>query len=170
VNFLDVFYTNSVVVITGQSKMHAINSCIEMDLTGQAASGDIGKKVFSGFGGQVDFLRGAQLCPDGKAFLAFSSRTPKGVSKIVPQLKDAAGVVTTRAVVNYVVTEYGVVNLWGLTLPQRARELITLAHPDDREGLDKAAFERFGSAFTAMSSKNCFRFRKDKILTSGYTN
>mmetsp|Transcript_163303 Transcript_163303/g.313665 ORF Transcript_163303/g.313665 Transcript_163303/m.313665 type:complete len:493 (-) Transcript_163303:74-1552(-) len=170
VNFLDVFYTNSVVVITGQSKMHAINSCIEMDLTGQAASGDIGKKVFSGFGGQVDFLRGAQLCPDGKAFLAFSSRTPKGVSKIVPQLKEAAGVVTTRAVVNYVVTEYGVVNLWGLTLPQRARELISLAHPDDREWLDKAAFERFGSAFTTMSSKNCFRFRKDKILTSGYSN
>merc|ERR1712061_601021 len=147
VNFLDVFYTNSVVVITGQSKMHAINSCIEMDLTGQAASSDIGKRTFSGFGGQVDFLRGAQLCPDGKAFLAFSSRTPKGYSKIV---------------VNFVVTEYGVTNLWGLTMPQRARELIRIAHPDDRESLDKAAFERFGSAFTTMSSQNCIRFRMDK--------
>jgi acyl-CoA hydrolase len=167
VNFLDVFYTNSVVVITGQSKMHAINSCIEMDLTGQAASSDIGKRTFSGFGGQVDFLRGAQLCPDGKAFLAFSSRTPKGYSKIVPQLKEAAGVVTTRAVVNYVVTEYGVTNLWGLTMPQRARELIRLAHPDDREMLDKAAFERFGSSFKAMSSKNCLRYRMGEEMTAG---
>jgi len=159
VNFLDVFYTNSVGVIKNQSKMHAINSCIEMDLTGQAASSDIGKKTFSGFGGQVDFLRGAQLCSDGKAFLAFSSRTPKGYSKIVPQLKEGAGVVTTRAVVNYVVTEYGVCNLWGLTMPQRARELIRLAHPDDREALDKAAFERFGSSFTTMSAQTCLRFR-----------
>jgi len=159
VNFLDVYYTNSVSVIRQQSQMHAINSCIEMDLTGQAASSDIGKKTFSGFGGQVDFLRGAQLCPDGKAFLAFSSRTPKGYSKIVPQLKEAAGVVTTRAVVNFVVTEYGVTNLWGLTMPQRARELIRIAHPDDRESLDKAAFERWGSSYTHMSNLNCFRFR-----------
>jgi len=160
VNFLDVYYTNSVAVIRNQSQMHAINSCIEMDLTGQAASSDIGKRTFSGFGGQVDFLRGAQLCPDGKAFLAFSSRTPKGYSKIVPQLQEAAGVVTTRAVVNYVVTEYGVTNLWGLTMPQRARELIRIAHPDDRETLDKAAFERWGSSFTTMSNRNCFRFRQ----------
>jgi acyl-CoA hydrolase len=170
VSFLDVYYTNSVAVIREQNAMHAINSCIEMDLTGQAASSDIGKRTFSGFGGQVDFLRGAQLCPDGKAFLAFSSRTPKGYSKIVPQLKDAAGVVTTRAVVNYVVTEYGVVNLWGLTLPQRARELIKIAHPDERESLDKAAFERWGSSFTSVSSKNCLRFRQEKgEMASGFT-
>jgi len=168
VNFLDVYYTNSVAVIREQSAMHAINSCIEMDLTGQAASSDIGKRTFSGFGGQVDFLRGAQLCPDGKAFLAFSSRTPKGYSKIVPQLKDAAGVVTTRAVVNYVVTEYGVVNLWGLTLPQRARELIKIAHPDDRESLDKAAFERWGSSFTTVTSRNCLKFRQAKETAGGF--
>jgi acyl-CoA hydrolase len=170
VNFLDVYYTNSVAVIRQQNQMHAINSCIEMDLTGQAASSDIGKRTFSGFGGQVDFLRGAQLCPDGKAFLAFSSRTPKGYSKIVPQLKDAAGVVTTRAVVNYVVTEYGVTNLWGLTMPQRARELIRIAHPDDRESLDKDSFERFGSSFKSMTSQNCLRYRAEKELTGGYTN
>merc|ERR1712039_492228 len=95
-----------------------------------------------------------------------------GYSKIVPTLKDAAGVVTTRAVVNYVVTEYGVTNLWGLTMPQRARELIRLAHPDDREALDKAAFERFGSAFKTMSSRNCLRFRteKEKAMGTGYEN
>jgi acyl-CoA hydrolase len=164
VNFLDVDYTNSVAVIREQSQMHAINSCFEMDLTGQAASSDIGKMTFSGFGGQVEFLRGAQCCPDGKAFLAFPSRTPKGHSKIVPQLKDAAGVVATRAVVNYVVTEYGAVNLMGLTMPQRARELISIAHPLDRVALDRAAFERWGSSFTTMSSKNCLRFRQAKEM------
>lgn len=150
IRLLDVAYTNSVNVISQQHKMVGINSCIEMDITGQAASGSIGTRIYSGFGGQVDFLRGASLCPDGKAILAFTSRTTKGVSRIVPELKSAAGVVTTRATVQYVVTENGSACLFGLTLPERARELIRLAHPDDREDLEKRAFERYGRAFKRL--------------------
>jgi len=150
VRLLDVSYTNDVNVIQQQHQMIGINSCIEMDLTGQAASGSIGTRIYSGFGGQVDFLRGAAMCPDGKAILAFTSRTTKGVPRIVPELHAAAGVVTTRAVVQYVVTEYGVTNLFGLTLPQRARELIKLAHPDDRESLQEKAFARYHSALQRL--------------------
>lgn len=150
VRLLDVSYTNDVNVIQQQHQMVGINSCIEMDLTGQAASGSIGTRIYSGFGGQVDFLRGAAMCPDGKAILAFTSRTTKGKNRIVPELQAAAGVVTTRAVVQYVVTEYGSTNLFGLTLPERARELIKLAHPEDREALEAKAFERFGKAFRRL--------------------
>eukprot|EP00403_Amphidinium_massartii_P008333 CAMPEP_0178425110 /NCGR_PEP_ID=MMETSP0689_2-20121128/28554_1 /TAXON_ID=160604 /ORGANISM="Amphidinium massartii, Strain CS-259" /LENGTH=456 /DNA_ID=CAMNT_0020046763 /DNA_START=1 /DNA_END=1371 /DNA_ORIENTATION=+ len=147
VNLKDVAYTNNVEVIASQNTMIGINSCIEMDITGQAASGSIGKKIYSGFGGQVDFLTGATACPDGKGILAMPSRSKKGASRIVPQLQHAAGVVTTRAMVQYVVTEHGVVNLFGKTLPERARLLIDIAHPDDREMLEKNAYERFGKAF-----------------------
>lgn len=92
---------------------------------------------------QVDFLRGASLAPNGKPILALPSRTGKGVARIVPLLKPGAGVVTPRALTHYVVTEFGIVELFGKTLPQRARALINIAHPDDREMLEKAAFERF---------------------------
>eukprot|EP00434_Breviolum_minutum_P028702 symbB.v1.2.025396.t1/scaffold2448.1/size78896/3 len=147
VNLKDVAYTNNVEVIASQQAMIGINSCIEMDITGQAASSTIGARIYSGFGGQVDFLTGAAACANGKGILAFPSRTNKGVARIVPHLKEAAGVVTTRAQVQYVVTENGSVNLFGKTLPERARALIDLAHPDDRESLEQQAKERFGKAF-----------------------
>jgi acyl-CoA hydrolase len=95
-------------------------------------------------GGQMDFIRGASLSEGGKPIIALSSVTNKGVSKIAPILKEGAGVVTTRAHVHYVVTEYGVANLYGKNLYQRAQALTNIAHPDHREVLDKAAFDRFG--------------------------
>jgi acyl-CoA hydrolase len=91
----------------------------------------------------MDFIRGASLSEGGKPIIALPSATDKGISKIVPVLKEGAGVVTTRSHVHYVVTEYGVANLYGKTLRQRARELIRIAHPDHREMLERAAFERF---------------------------
>ncbi|CAK9099149.1 unnamed protein product [Durusdinium trenchii] len=147
VNLKDVAYTNNVEVIASQQSMIGINSCIEMDMTGQAASSTIGFRIYSGFGGQVDFLTGAAASQNGKGILAFPSRTHKGVPRIVPQLNEGAAVVTTRAQVQWVVTEYGSVNLFGKSLPQRARSLISLAHPDDRDDLERHAHERFGKAF-----------------------
>lgn len=137
-------YTNDTQVIRKQHKMTAINSAIEVDLTGQVCSDSIGTMFYSGFGGQVDFIYGASVADDGdgKPIIAITSTTPKGVSKIVPSLKPGAGVVTTRGHIRYVVTEYGIAQLWGKTVRQRAYELINIAHPDHREGLEKAAYER----------------------------
>ncbi|XP_015791945.1 uncharacterized protein LOC107368602 [Tetranychus urticae] len=137
-------YTNDQHVIASNPKVTAINSCIEIDITGQAASDTLGAKIYSGFGGQVDFLRGAALSYDGKGkpILGLSSTTNKGESKIVPFLKNGAGVTSTRAHVHYVVTEYGIASLFGKNIRQRAYELIKIAHPDHRESLEKAAFER----------------------------
>lgn len=127
-----------------QPKMTAINSCIEVDLTGQVCSDSIGTRFYSGFGGQVDFIRGAAagLDGEGKAIIALQAATKKGESKIVPVLKLGAGVVTTRAHVHYIVTEHGIASLFGKTLRQRAYELIQVAAPEHRESLEKAAFER----------------------------
>lgn len=122
--------------------MTAINSCIELDLTGQVVSDSIGTKIFSGVGGQHDFLRGAALCPDGRAILALPSTTSKGESRIVPFLKPGGGVVTTRAHVHYVVTEWGIVDLWGKSIRERAQLLIHIAHPDHRAALTAQAKER----------------------------
>ncbi len=130
-------------VIRRNNKMIAINSAIEIDITGQVCSDSIGTYQFSGVGGQMDFMRGAALSEGGKPIIAIPSRTNKGIARIVPTLKPGAGVVTTRAHVHCVVTEYGVANLWGKNLRQRAKALINIAHPDDREVLDKACFERF---------------------------
>lgn len=143
VEMLEVDYTNSTAVIAQMPKMTAINSCIEVDLTGQVVSDSIGTRMYSGFGGQVDFIRGAAEGLDGKGkpILAFAS-SAKGISKIVPYIKQGAGVVTSRAHVNYLVTEYGIASLFGKTLRQRAHALIQIAHPDHRESLEKAAFER----------------------------
>lgn len=140
---LEVDYTNSTAIIAQMPKMTAINSCIEVDLTGQVVSDSIGTRMYSGFGGQVDFIRGAAEGLDGKGkpILAFAS-SAKGISKIVPYIKEGAGVVTSRAHVNYLVTEYGIASLFGKTLRQRAYELIQIAHPDHRESLEKAAFQR----------------------------
>ena len=143
--FLDIDYVNNVSVIKQNPKVVAINSAIEIDITGQVCSDSIGTHLFSGVGGQMDFIRGAALSEQGKPILALPSRTGKGIPRIVPFLNQGAGVVTTRAHVHYVVTEYGVAYLFGKNLRQRAKELIAIAHPDDREALEKNCFERFGA-------------------------
>ena len=143
VHFKEAGYTNDTAIIRQNPKVTAINSAIEIDLTGQICADTIGSRQFSGVGGQMDFIRGASLSPGGKPIFAFPSTTKKGVSKIVPFLQEGAGVTTTRAHVHYVATEFGVVNLFGKNLRQRADLLISIAHPDHREALEKAAFERF---------------------------
>ncbi|MCW5898000.1 MAG: acetyl-CoA hydrolase/transferase family protein [Flavobacteriales bacterium] len=142
--FLDAQYVNDGKVIRENPKVVAINSAIEMDLTGQVCADSIGTWQYSGVGGQMDFMRGAALSPGGKPIIAMASTTGKGISKIVPYLKEGAGVVTTRAHMHWVVTEYGTAYLYGKNLRQRAEALIAIAHPDHREMLAKAAFERFG--------------------------
>ena len=145
VSVRDLAYVNDVSVIRKNPKVTAINSAIEIDLTGQVCSDSIGTKHYSGVGGQIDFIRGASHSEGGKPIIAVPSVTKRGVSKIVPTLKVGAGVVSTRANVHYIVTEYGVAYLFGKTLKQRAIELTKIAHPDHREALEKATFERFGS-------------------------
>lgn len=139
-----VDYVNHNSIVVQQPKMIAINSCIEVDLTGQVCSDSIGTRMYSGFGGQVDFIRGAGDSLDGlgKPIIAVPSVTNKGVSKIVPTIQQGAGVVTSRAHVHYVVTEHGIAELFGRSLRQRAHALINVAHPDHRAALEKAAFER----------------------------
>jgi 4-hydroxybutyrate CoA-transferase len=134
---LDVGYVNSPHVIARNPKVVAINSAVEVDLTGQVSADSIGARVISGVGGQMDFIRGASLSPGGKPVIALSSRTKSGHSRIVAKLKDGAGVVTTRAHVHYVVTEFGIADLYGKTLGERAKLLINLCHPDHREILAK---------------------------------
>lgn len=141
---LDISYVNDPTVIRKNPKVVAINSAIEIDLSGQVCADTLGTYQYSGFGGQVDFMRGAALSDGGMPIIAMPSVTGKGISKIVPFLKSGAGVVTTRAHVHWVVTEYGAVNLFGLNLHQRAKALISIAHPDHREALLKAAYERHG--------------------------
>lgn len=141
--FLDIDYVNDPHVIRRNPKVVAVNSAIEVDLTGQICADSIGTIQYSGIGGQMDFMRGAALSEGGKPIIALTSRTTKGVNRIVPYLKSGAGVVTTRGHVHYVITEYGVAYLFGKNLRQRAKALITIAHPDDRESLEKACFERF---------------------------
>ncbi|MFZ4770192.1 MAG: acetyl-CoA hydrolase/transferase C-terminal domain-containing protein, partial [Ferruginibacter sp.] len=114
-----------------------------VDVTGQVCADSIGTKHFSGIGGQMDFMRGAALSEGGKPIIALTSRTRKGLPRIVPTLKPGAGVVTTRGHVHYIITEYGTAFLYGQNLRQRARALINIAHPDDREFLERQCFERF---------------------------
>lgn len=142
VHFKEAAYTNDTAIIRQNPKVTAINSAIEIDLTGQVCADTIGKVQYSGVGGQMDFIRGASLSEGGKAIIAMPSITNKGISKIVPYLKEGAGVTTTRAHVHYVATEYGIVNLFGKNLKQRAKALISIAHPDHREELSKQSFER----------------------------
>jgi len=141
--FLDIDYVNDPHVIRRNNKMVAINSAIEIDITGQVCADSIGTYQYSGVGGQMDFIRGSSLSEGGKPIIALPSRTAKGISRIVPTLKPGAGVVTTRAHVHYVVTEYGVAYLFGKNLRQRAKALINIAHPDDRETLERSCHERF---------------------------
>ncbi|MDO9183444.1 MAG: acetyl-CoA hydrolase/transferase C-terminal domain-containing protein [Bacteriovorax sp.] len=134
---LDCSYTNNPHIIAQNPKVVAINSAIEIDLTGQVCSDSIGSRIYSGVGGQMDFIRGAAISKGGKPIIAIPSKTSRGESKIVPFLKAGAGVVTTRAHVQYVVTEYGVAYLHGLTLEERAKALITIAAPEHRDNLER---------------------------------
>ncbi len=134
---LDVQYVNNVDVIARNPRVTAINSAVEIDLSGQVCADSIGHRIISGVGGQMDFIRGASLSDRGKPIIALTSRSKKGVPRIVPTLKPGAGVVTTRAHVQYVITEYGVVDLYGKTMNERGKALIELAHPDDREELER---------------------------------
>ncbi|WP_347175510.1 acetyl-CoA hydrolase/transferase family protein [Polaribacter uvawellassae] len=131
-------YTNDVAIIKQNPKMVAINSAIEVDVTGQVCADSIGQNMYSGVGGQMDFIRGASLSEGGKAIIALPSITNKGISRIVPFLKQGAGVVTTRAHVQYIVTEYGIANLYGKTIKQRIKELVKIAHPDFRESIERS--------------------------------
>ncbi|MFM9943867.1 MAG: acetyl-CoA hydrolase/transferase family protein [Bacteroidia bacterium] len=137
----DAAYVNDVGIIMQNPKVTAINSAIEIDLTGQVCADSIGRHLYSGVGGQMDFMRGASLSEGGKPIIAMSSTTRDGESKIVGMLKQGAGIVTTRANVHYVVTEYGIVNLYGKNIKQRIKELINIAHPNHRESLAREAFE-----------------------------
>jgi len=130
-------YVNDVSIIRRNPKMIAINSAVEVDLSGQVCADSIGTKLYSGVGGQVDFIRGASLSEGGKAIIALPSTTKSGISRIVPYLKRGAGVVTTRANVHFVVTEYGVANLYGKTLEKRREALLKIAHPAHREAIEK---------------------------------
>ena len=142
---LDCAYVNDTAVIRRNPKVTAINSAIEVDLTGQVCADSIGTYQYSGVGGQMDFIRGASLSKGGKPIIALPSSTRRGESRLVPFLKQGAGVVTTRAHVHYVVTEYGIASLYGKGMSDRAKELIKIAHPDHREELEKAARERFSN-------------------------
>ena len=146
----DIQYTNDPWTIAQNPDMMAINSATEVDLTGQISADSIGTRIFSGTGGQLDFVRGAVMSEGGKSVTAFASRTNKGKMKIVPMLNPGAGVVTPRADAHWIVTEYGAVDLFGKSLQERAKLLISIAHPDDRETLDRAAFERFGPHLHAV--------------------
>jgi acyl-CoA hydrolase len=152
VAMMDVAHTNNVHVIRQNDKVTAINSALSVDITGQVCADSIGIKHYSGVGGQIDFIRGAGHSKGGKPIIALPSITTKGVSKITPTLIEGSGVVSTRANIHWVVTEQGAVNLYGKTLQQRARLMISIAHPDHREALDKAAFERFGSHYRFVQS------------------
>lgn len=147
VAMMDVGYTNRVHIIAQNPKVTAINSALQVDITGQVCADSLGTKFFSGVGGQIDFLRGASLSQGGKPIIAMPSMTDKGVSKIAPILTPGAGVVSTRANIHWLVTEFGAVNLYGRTLQDRAKLIISIAHPSVREDLEKSAFERFGPHF-----------------------
>ncbi len=144
---MDVAYTNSVDIIQQNPKVCAINAALSIDITGQVCADSIGIKHYSGVGGQIDFTRGAAASEGGVPIIAMPSVTAKGISKIAPTLIEGSGVVTTRNNMRWFVTEYGAVNLFGKTLQQRAKAIISIAHPDFREELDKAAFNRFGSHY-----------------------
>ena len=143
----DVAWTNDPFRIARNPKVMAINSAVEVDLTGQVCADSVGTRIISGVGGQHDFMYGGSLSEGGKTFIAITSLTEKGHSKIRPVLAEGAGVVTTRHMVQNVVTEYGVAQLRGKSLVERARTLIDIAHPSVREELERAAFARFGHAW-----------------------
>jgi acyl-CoA hydrolase len=138
-------FVNDTAQIRRNPKMTAINSAIEVDVTGQVCADSIGMKMYSGVGGQMDFIRGASLSEGGKAIIALPSVTKDGTSRIVPFLRQGGGVVTTRAHAHYIITEYGIADLYGKTLKQRVKALTDIAHPDHREKIEQTYFESFGT-------------------------
>ena len=146
----DVVWTNDPFIIRQNPKVMAINSAIEVDLTGQICADSIGIRMFSGVGGQHDFMYGGWLSEGGKTFIAMTAASGKGYSKIKSVLTPGAGVVTTRAQAQYIVTEYGVAFLKGKDLAQRAKALIAIAEPSAREELEREACERFGYRFLRL--------------------
>lgn len=150
IRVMDIGYVNDTSVIRQNPKVTAINSAIEVDLTGQVCADSMGPYQYSGIGGQMDFIHGASLSEGGLPIIAMPSVTSTGVSRIVPFLKEGAGVVTTRGHVHWVVTEYGRVNLFGKNLKQRAKALISIAHPEHREWLDRAFYSRYQHKHTTV--------------------
>ena len=148
----DVAYTNDPFIIAQNPKFCAINSALQIDLTGQVCADSLGTKFYSGVGGQIDFIYGSSLSKGGKAIIAMPSVTNKGISKIANTLTLGAGVVTTRNHVHWVVTEYGAADLYGKSLQERAKALIGIAHPDHREELERAAYERYGAHYTYIKN------------------
>jgi acyl-CoA hydrolase len=147
VAMMDVKHTNSVDIIRKNHKVTAINSALAIDITGQVCADSIGTTHYSGVGGQIDFIRGAGHSEGGLPIIAMPSVTAKGLSKISPILLPGSGVVTTRANMHWFATEFGAVNLYGKTMQERAKLIISIAHPDHQQELDKAAFDRFGSHY-----------------------
>lgn len=147
----DIKYVNNPLNIAQNPCTVAINSATEVDLTGQICADSIGTRIYSGTGGQLDFVRGATMSEGGRSITAFATRTKRGATKIVPTLHEGAGVVTPRADAHWIVTEYGAVDLTGRSLQERAKLLTSIAHPDDREALDRAAYERFGPHYHNFS-------------------
>lgn len=148
--FRDVAWTNDPRIISQNPRVMSINSCLEIDLTGQVCADSIGTRIYSSVGGQHDFVYGSSLSEGGLSFLAMLATTRRGDTKIKPVLTEGAGVVTTRFQTNYVVTEYGAVNLRGKNLAERARLMISIAAPQHREELERAAAERFGYSFLRL--------------------
>lgn len=141
-------YVNNPAIIAQNDNMVSVNSCIEIDLMGQVVSDTIGQTQFSGIGGQVDFVRGATMSKGGRSIMAMPSSAKGGtISKIVPKITDYSAVATTRNDVNFVVTEYGIAQLKGRTMKERARALISIAHPNFREELGKEYEKRFNEKF-----------------------
>ncbi|MBO5028354.1 MAG: acetyl-CoA hydrolase/transferase family protein [Muribaculaceae bacterium] len=148
--FKDVAWTNNPFIIAQNPKVMSINSCLEIDLTGQVCADSIGTRIFSSVGGQHDFVYGSSQSEGGLSFLAMLATTNKGLNKIKPVLTPGAGVVTTRFQTNYVVTEYGCVNLRGKNLAERAKLMISVAAPEFREELEREAAARFGYSFLRL--------------------
>ncbi|MNE49741.1 Succinyl-CoA:coenzyme A transferase [compost metagenome] len=136
-------FVNDTSRIRKNPKMVAINSAIEVDVTGQVCADSIGARMYSGVGGQMDFIRGASLSDGGKAIIALPSITKNGESRIVPYLRQGAGVVTTRAHAQYIITENGIADLYGKTLKQRAKALINIAHKNHQEWIEKEYHQMF---------------------------
>ena len=153
VMMMDVGYTNDPYIISRNPKVASVNAATQVDITGQVCADSVGPRIVSGTGGQLEFVRGAAMSKGGVSIIAISSRAKDGASKIIPSLDIASGVVTPRADVQWIVTEYWAVNLRGKSLQERAQLLISIAHPDDRESLDRAAFERFGNHYRTIRVK-----------------
>ena len=150
----DVEYTNDPFIIAQQPKMTSINSAIQVDLSGQVCADSLGDKIYSGVGGQIDFVYGSTRAKGGKAIIAMPSTTKRGINKIVPALDLGSGAVTTRNHIHWFITEYGAVNLYGKSLQERAKLIISVANPKFQEELEEAAFKRFGPHYHYICRNN----------------